>query len=375
MTRVALRIDLRMIRKPLWVLPLILIALFACRSEPPVVVLHNACPGYTELRGLEFPTSTIAVRFDSLGLVDSTVSWVSPDSFSLRTQVYVHSADKAWLKQLDSIFPAYDVLPGETRGVIQVFAGMNGMVFDSVPFARKLLALNGTSKPGLARDWSYRLSLRLGLAYLEPQNALADTFTVTRLYCSPRDSSLARTIITELRAGQLEVIDNLHEIVIILGSDMLDPNRSVGSAPPGLSVVIKKSLFKLFIYDDGNLVKTYPIALGKNPGDKQKVGDCRTPLGDFTVTAIENSASWEHDFPDDTLGPIPGAYGPWFIRLSTLASETISGMRWGGIGIHGTHDPASIGTLASEGCIRMYNQDVDSLKRLVRIGTPVRIEE
>ncbi|MDD6850571.1 MAG: L,D-transpeptidase [Veillonellaceae bacterium] len=38
---------------------------------------------------------------------------------------------------------------------------------------------------------------------------------------------------------------------------------------------------------------------------------------------------------------------------------------WDGIGIHGTHDPNSIGTNASEGCIRMYNQDVAELKEII----------
>ena len=49
--------------------------------------------------------------------------------------------------------------------------------------------------------------------------------------------------------------------------------------------------------------------------------------------------------------------------------------KWGGIGIHGTHDPASIGTRASEGCIRLENSQVEALKKLVCVGTKVVIEE
>jgi lipoprotein-anchoring transpeptidase ErfK/SrfK len=48
-------------------------------------------------------------------------------------------------------------------------------------------------------------------------------------------------------------------------------------------------------------------------------------------------------------------------------------MKWTGIGIHGTHNPASIGTLATEGCIRLKNEDLQELRRLVDVGTPVRI--
>lgn len=49
--------------------------------------------------------------------------------------------------------------------------------------------------------------------------------------------------------------------------------------------------------------------------------------------------------------------------------------QWGGIGIHGTHDPASIGKRASEGCIRLENSQVETLKQFVSVGTKVVIEE
>lgn len=138
-------------------------------------------------------------------------------------------------------------------------------------------------------------------------------------------------------------------------------------------IFIKKSDFKLYLYKGDLLVKTYPIAIGKNPGDKERVGDCRTPEGDFYINSIEDSRSWVHDFGDGK-GPIPGAYGPWFLRLYTGADRTKSGKTWEGIGIHGTHDPKSIGKMATEGCIRLKNEDILELKEKVKIGTPVRIE-
>ncbi|MBB6218625.1 LysM repeat protein [Anaerosolibacter carboniphilus] len=42
-------------------------------------------------------------------------------------------------------------------------------------------------------------------------------------------------------------------------------------------------------------------------------------------------------------------------------------------GIHGTNNPASIGRAVSNGCIRMYNQDVNYVYSLVPIGTEVTI--
>jgi len=41
--------------------------------------------------------------------------------------------------------------------------------------------------------------------------------------------------------------------------------------------------------------------------------------------------------------------------------------------IHGTNRPESIGTFASYGCIRMYNQDILDLFERVSVGTPVAV--
>ena len=50
-------------------------------------------------------------------------------------------------------------------------------------------------------------------------------------------------------------------------------------------------------------------------------------------------------------------------------------MRGGEYAIHGTNRPASIGGFVSHGCIRMYNNDIQELYRLVSVGTPVLVEQ
>jgi hypothetical protein len=44
-----------------------------------------------------------------------------------------------------------------------------------------------------------------------------------------------------------------------------------------------------------------------------------------------------------------------------------------GYGIHGTDEPASIGRGASHGCVRVRNEDIEALFRIVPVGTPVYI--
>ncbi|MEG2069016.1 MAG: L,D-transpeptidase [Acidaminococcaceae bacterium] len=137
------------------------------------------------------------------------------------------------------------------------------------------------------------------------------------------------------------------------------------AATTPLTLVIDKSEFKLYLKQGEEVKKYYLIAIGKNPGQKQKAGDLTTPTGAFTIEEIIDASDWSHDFHDGK-GVIAGAYGPWFISLAT---------GWEGIGIHGTHDPASLGTMVSEGCIRMHNADITDLKKRVKPGLEVIIQE
>jgi lipoprotein-anchoring transpeptidase ErfK/SrfK len=127
---------------------------------------------------------------------------------------------------------------------------------------------------------------------------------------------------------------------------------------------IEKGSFKLSTWEGETLLSSYTVAVGENGGNKEKVGDRRTPEGVFRVERIHDSRSWVHDFGDGK-GPVEGAYGPWFIRLET---------EWKGIGIHGTHDPSSLGRMVSEGCIRMSNQALLEIVDRSVPGTVVLIE-
>lgn len=130
-------------------------------------------------------------------------------------------------------------------------------------------------------------------------------------------------------------------------------------------IVISKEDMMLRLIDyKGREIQKYPIACGKNYGNKETKGDLKTPEGLFHVTEIEKASSWVHDFGDGK-GEIPGAYGPFFIRLEVPGQK--------GIGIHGTHKPESIGTRDTEGCIRLNNEDLLKLVKQTHIGMAVLI--
>jgi len=129
-------------------------------------------------------------------------------------------------------------------------------------------------------------------------------------------------------------------------------------------ILIRKSHFDLSTWNGTKREAVYPVAVGENPGDKERVGDRRTPEGVFRVERTHDSRTWVHDFGDGK-GPVEGAYGPFFIRLET---------GWKGIGIHGTHDPSSLGTMVTEGCIRMSNEAIIEIVERSVPGTVVVIE-
>ena len=130
-------------------------------------------------------------------------------------------------------------------------------------------------------------------------------------------------------------------------------------------IVADKSTMTLSLYDyRGEELINVPMACGKSLGDKQQQGDMRTPEGVFHVESIEDASSWTHDFGDGN-GEVEGAYGPLFIRLACPGHK--------GIGIHGTHLPESLGTRATEGCIRIDNNELLQLAEQVHVGMVVAV--
>ena len=132
-------------------------------------------------------------------------------------------------------------------------------------------------------------------------------------------------------------------------------------------IVISKQKLQLYVINSiGDTLCSLPCAVGENYGNKKKKGDRKTPEGKFSISKIQNSKKWTHNFKDGA-GERKGAYGPWFIRLRTP--------RFAGIGIHCTCFPNSIGSRSSEGCIRLLNEDIQKLVKLIKKGNVVIIEK
>ena len=150
--------------------------------------------------------------------------------------------------------------------------------------------------------------------------------------------------------------------------------KTAATAGNGSFIVISKKDLNLRVYGkqggDTVLLAQFPACLSKNKGDKQRKGDMKTPESPagkpFKITAIQDASTWTHDFKDGR-GSIK-AYGHWFLRLLTPGHS--------GIGIHGsTNNESSVPGRASEGCIRLRDADIITLKqKYAYVGMPVYIK-
>jgi lipoprotein-anchoring transpeptidase ErfK/SrfK len=89
--------------------------------------------------------------------------------------------------------------------------------------------------------------------------------------------------------------------------------------------------------------------------------DTPTPTGRFFVNQLIRVTQ-----PD-------GPYGPAALGLSGFSPVLTFWPEGGPIAIHGTNDPSSIGRAASNGCLRVRNDELLRMFELVPAGTPVTV--
>jgi lipoprotein-anchoring transpeptidase ErfK/SrfK len=71
-----------------------------------------------------------------------------------------------------------------------------------------------------------------------------------------------------------------------------------------------------------------------------------------------------------------GPYGPYALGTSAFSNVLYNfGGGTGEIGLHGTDDPAALGTSVSHGCVRISNTVIARLAKLLPLGTPIVIEK
>ena len=109
---------------------------------------------------------------------------------------------------------------------------------------------------------------------------------------------------------------------------------------PTYRIIVDLSDRQLYLLDNNIVVRGFPVGIGTMI--------TQTPAGEFTIINKQANPG--------------GPYGVFWMGLSKPH-----------YGIHGTNNPSSIGKQVSQGCIRMYNEDVLELSKMVPVGTRVTI--
>jgi len=158
------------------------------------------------------------------------------------------------------------------------------------------------------------------------------------------------------------------------GREIALPTRHILPPAPFEGVIINLPEHRLFYFPkvasgQPRQVITHPISVGQM--------DWETPLGVTRIVSKTRKPTW---YPPESIreqhekdgNPIPAAVPPGPDNpLGDYAMRL--GIPGGAYLIHGTNKPVAVGMQITHGCIRMYPEDIESLFRMVAVGTKVRI--
>jgi murein L,D-transpeptidase YafK len=148
-------------------------------------------------------------------------------------------------------------------------------------------------------------------------------------------------------------------------------------------IVIYKSRRRLELYDGEQLLRTYQVALGRQPlGDKLKEGDGATPEGTFYVCTKNAKSRYDRFVGVSYPNAEDGARGLRAGLISAAQNHQIRqamerGVRppWdtklgGQIGIHG----GGVARDWTQGCVAVTDEAIEELFEVIPYGTVVAIK-
>jgi lipoprotein-anchoring transpeptidase ErfK/SrfK len=112
---------------------------------------------------------------------------------------------------------------------------------------------------------------------------------------------------------------------------------------------------KITVFERTNEIYSGPVAIG--------AAATPTPPGEYYIRVLLQT-------PDPK-----SVYGPYAYGLSAH-SEVLTEFNGGDgeVGVHGNNDQSVLGKSVTHGCVRMDNEQITKLSKLLPLGTPVEIE-
>jgi len=124
--------------------------------------------------------------------------------------------------------------------------------------------------------------------------------------------------------------------------------------PVPYRIEVELGAHRITVYDGTSVLLQEPIAVGKS--------DTPTPPGSYYLRVLLQA-------PDPTT-----VYGPFAYGLSGH-SDVLTSFNGGDgeLGIHGNNDASVLGSSVTNGCVRMSNDGITRLSKILPLGTPVEI--
>jgi lipoprotein-anchoring transpeptidase ErfK/SrfK len=307
---------------------IVVVALFAAApagAQAPPVIADGVTIAGVDVSGLTAAQAKVEVR----AFFDRRLRFgLGRQTFSLRPATY------AWMRLPSAVAAALAASPDTAlrlevvvrRWAVKRWVRARASIFDRAPVSTRVV-LKGLrpwlTRPRLGRALMQREArVRLGRALRTHQRRLG-TLRYRTIRPTVRPSNFGKVIVIQRDSRRLKLF-----------------------RPEGPGKMRR--------------VATFPVAVGMPAWP--------TPLGNLRIASMQRNPWWYPPNQPWAEGASPVPPGPG----NPLGTRWM-GTNLGGIGIHGTYNPGSIGTAASHGCIRMYIRDSEWLYERIRIGTPVFI--
>mgnify|MGYP002058004235 CR=1 FL=1 len=153
----------------------------------------------------------------------------------------------------------------------------------------------------------------------------------------------------KIEAGTIALLNRISNPNLLRAGQQL----KIPVAP--VSALLEKRSFSLMVFVGDELIRLYWVGHGEHD---------RTPVTEFTVIAKQEKPDWTA--PDGNVYPYGSSeniLGEHFIKFGHA--------QFSGFGAHGTPMKDTICTMSSMGCIRMFDQNIAELFRILPRGAKV----
>ena len=256
-------------------------------------------------------------------------------------------------------------LPGKTEAptVAPTQTGVRATIIETP----SEVLVSGSGKPKLATDFTPSdPNVATVLQAIVPEVSVYESATDTQPSVSLKNPLPSGAPLTFLVDGQTST---RYKVLLPIRPNgrtgWIDPNQ-VKKFAHRYKIVVELGAHRLTAYQGDTVILTDKIATGKD--------QTPTPNGRYFIKELLKPC-YDKKQPDGSSKCVQndaGAYGPYAYGLSGF-SPVVQHFDNGDdvIGIHGTNEPQSLGRDFSHGCIRMSNESISTLAKILPLGTPV----